>query len=63
MGSIFGGGGDNKAMMAQIEQQRQETERLRAQTEAESVICLRSSRHRLLRVVVVAHGLCCRMRD
>jgi len=34
MGGIFGGG-DNSAMKAQIEQQRQETEKLRQQAEAE----------------------------
>jgi hypothetical protein len=36
MGGIFGGGGgDNSAMLAQLEQQRQETERMRAQADAE----------------------------
>lgn len=35
MGSLFGGGGDGGAAEAAMAEQRKETERMRAQTEAE----------------------------
>lgn len=35
MGSLFGGGGDNGAAEAAMAEQRKETERMRAQTEAD----------------------------
>lgn len=35
MGGLFGGKPDNSAALAQIEQQRQETERMRLQAESE----------------------------